>query len=156
MIFIGEFISISLCWCPRVILYNYLTYLFFTLGALFLARGLFFWEKQNIYLFFAGIFLGLNVMVRFPNITETALILVLWFYGAITGDDFLDVLKKTGICILGFVTGVIVVYVIISLMYGPGAYFEMIGSLFGMTKGASDYNPSGYNIQKIDGNQGSF
>ena len=150
MIFIGTFMAESLCWCPRVIMYNYLTYLFFTLGALLLARGLFFWEKQNIYLFFAGIFLGLNVMVRFPNITETALILVLWFYGAITGDDFLDVLKKTGICILGFVTGVIVVYVIISLMYGPGAYFEMIGSLFGMTKGASDYTTSGMISAIID------
>ena len=155
MIFIGAFMAESLCWCPRVIMYNYLTYLFFTLGALFLVKGIFFWERQNLYLLIAGIFLGLNVMVRFPNITETALVLVLWFYAAITRDDFLGALKKTGICILGFVTGVIAIYLIISLIYGPGAYFEMIGSLFGMTKGASDYTTSGMISAIIDAYSGT-
>lgn len=143
MIFIGTFMAESLCWCPRVIMYNYMTYMFFTLGALFLVKGIFFWEKQNVDLFIAGLFLGLNVMVRFPNITETALILVLWFYGALTRDDFLNILKKTGTCILGFTTGVAVIFLVISLIYGPGAYFGMIGSLFGMTSGASDYTTSG-------------
>ncbi len=150
MIFIGSFLAESLCWCPRVIMYNYLTYLFFALGAMFLVKGIFFWEKQNLNLFIAGLFLGLNVMVRFPNVTETALILVLWFYGAITRDDFLNVLKKTGICILGFLAGVTVVFLIISLIYGPGAYFGMIGNLFGMTSGASDYTTSGMISAIID------
>ena len=150
MIFIGTFMAESLCWCPRVIMYNYMTYMFFTLGALFLVKGIFFWEKQNVDLFIAGLFLGLNVMVRFPNITETALILVLWFYGALTRDDFLNILKKTGTCILGFTTGVAVIFLVISLIYGPGAYFGMIGSLFGMTSGASDYTTSGMISAIID------
>ena len=150
MIFIGTFMAESLCWCPRVIMYNYMTYMFFTLGALFLVKGIFFWEKQNVDLFIAGVFLGLNVMVRFPNITETALILVLWFYGALTRDDFLNILKKTGTCILGFTTGVAVIFLVISLIYGPGAYFGMIGSLFGMTSGASDYTTSGMISAIID------
>ena len=150
MIFIGTFMAESLCWCPRVIMYNYMTYMFFTLGALFLVKGIFFWEKQNVDLFIAGVFLGLNVMVRFPNITETALILVLWFYGALTRDDFLNILKKTGTCILGFTTGVTVIFLVISLIYGPGAYFGMIGSLFGMTSGASDYTTSGMISAIID------
>lgn len=150
MIFIGTFMAESLCWCPRVIMYNYMTYMFFTLGALFLVKGIFFWEKQNVDLFIAGVFLGLNVMVRFPNITETALILVLWFYGVLTRDDFLNILKKTGICILGFTTGVAVIFLVISLIYGPGAYFGMIGSLFGMTSGASDYTTSGMISAIID------
>ena len=150
MIFIGTFMAESLCWCPRVIMYNYMTYMFFTLGALFLVKGIFFWEKQNVDLFIAGLFLGLNVMVRFPNITETALILVLWFYGALTRDDFLNILKKTGTCILGFTTGVTVIFLVISLIYGPGAYFGMIGSLFGMTSGASDYTTSGMISAIID------
>ncbi len=143
MIFIGAFIAESLCWCPRVIMYNYMTYLFFTLGALFLIKGAFSWDKQSRYLFIAGVFLGLNVMVRFPNITETALILVLWFYAAITRDDFKNILKNTGVCILGFLAGVFFIYIIISIIHGPSAYFEMIGSLFGMTSGASDYTTGG-------------
>ena len=143
MIFIGEFISLSLCWCPRVILYNYLTYLFFTLGLLCLLLGMFEWERQNLFLVLAGICLGLNVMVRFPNIVETALILVLWFYQIVTGGKFLETVKKTLSCIGGFFIGIALPLFIICGMYGPTAYFNMIGSLFGMTEGASDYTASG-------------
>lgn len=31
--FVGELAAIGFCWCPTVILYNYLTYLLFLLGA---------------------------------------------------------------------------------------------------------------------------
>ena len=143
MIFIGEFISISLCWCPRVILYNYLTYLFFTLGLLCLLLGMFEWERQNLFLIFAGICLGLNVMVRFPNIIETGLILVLWFYQIITEGKILETVKKTLSCIAGFLIGIAVPLLIICGMYGPSAYFNMIGSLFGATEGAQDYTALG-------------
>ncbi len=139
MIFIGEFIAESLCWCPRVILYNYLTYLFLTLGALFLLIGLFEWERQTLFLILAGMCLGMNVMVRFPNIVEAALILVLWFFEFIAGSKFLEALKKTFICIGGYVLGLLIPFVIVVIVYGSTAYFEMIGSLFGMTEGASDY-----------------
>ncbi len=87
--------------------------------------------------------LGLNVMVRFPNVTEASLILILWFYQIVTKAKFIETVKKTLICIGGYVTGLIVPYVIISIIYGPLAYFNMIGSLFGMTEGASDYSAGG-------------
>ena len=83
MIFIGEFIAISLCWCPHVILYNYMTYLFLTLGALCLLYALTIWKGNALHFILAGFFLGLNVMVRFPNVVEAALILTVWFYGAL-------------------------------------------------------------------------
>ena len=143
MIFIGLFIAESLCWCPPVILYNYLTYLLFTLGVAFLFMGMFEWEREKPYLFLAGVFFGLNVMVRFPNIVEAAMICVLWFYEAVTGDRFGQAVKKTFICIGGYAVGVLVPYVIILFMYGPGAYLNMIGSLFGMTGQASDYKAGG-------------
>ncbi len=143
MIFIGEFIAQSLCWCPRVILYNYLTYLFFALGVLLLLMGMFEWKRQNIYLALAGFCLGLNVMVRFPNITETSLILVLWFYEFLTGYKFSEAVKKTFICIGGFAAGIVLPLLVICFMYGWSAYFDMIGGLFGMTEGASDYSAGG-------------
>ena len=143
MIFIGEFIAESLCWCPRVIMYNYLSYLFFTLGTLFLLAGMFEWDKQNRYLPLAGFFLGLNVMVRFPNIVEAGMILVLWFFDVITGGRFIETVKKTLMCIGGYFLGLLLPYLLVTAKYGPGAYFGMIGSLFGMTSGASDYTASG-------------
>ena len=143
MIFIGLFMAESLSWCPRVIMYNYLTYLFYTLGTIFLLKGMFAWERQELYLFLAGVFLGLNVMVRFPNVVEAGMILVLWFYCVITKEEFVGAAKKTGICILGYLVGVGVPYIIISVIHGPLAYFDMIASLFGMTETASDYSSGG-------------
>ncbi len=143
MIFIGEFIAESLCWCPRVILYNYLTYLFFTLGSLFLLMGMFEWERQNRYLMLAGFFLGLNVMVRFPNIVESGMILVLWFFEIITHGKLLETVYKTLICIGGYVLGLLIPFMLVTALYGPKAYFEMIGSLLGMTGSASDYTAGG-------------
>jgi hypothetical protein len=143
MIFIGEFIAESICFCPRVILYNYLTYLLFTVGTILLIHGILQWQRQNLFLFLAGICFGLNVLVRFPNIVETAMILALWFYGLITKDRIVEVLKRTGICILGFLAGMLVPIAIISIKYGFMAYPNMIISLFGMTEGASDYSGGG-------------
>ena len=143
MIFIGEFVAESLCWCPRVILYNYLTYLFMTLGVLLLVYGLFECEGQWIYLLTAGVCLGLNVMVRFPNVVEMGFILVLWFFVFITRQELFDAVKKTLICIGGYLLGILIPLIGISAFYGPSKYFEMIGSLFGMTEGASDYTAGG-------------
>ncbi len=143
MLFIGLFIAESLCWCPRVILYNYLTYLFFTLGIIFLFTGMFDWEREKTYLLLAGASFGINVMVRFPNIVEAAMIVVLWFYCAITGVKLLETVKKTLICMAGYAAGILVPYIIVLFMYGPGAYLKMIQGLFGMTGGASDYQAGG-------------
>ncbi len=143
MIFIGEFIAESLCWCPRVILYNYMTYLFFTLGTLLLLIGIFEWQRQDLFLALAGVCFGMSVMARFPNVVEAAMILVLWFYGFITHSRFLENLKKTLICIAGYIAGLLIPFIGIAGLYGPTAYFEMIGSLFGMTEKASDYTAGG-------------
>lgn len=143
MIFIGEFIAEAICFSPRAILYNYLTYLFLTLGTIFLIAGLFAWERQNLYLFVAGVFLGMNVMVRFPNLAEAALIVIVWFYGFMTKDRFIEVLKKTGVCILGYVAGFGVIFLIIAAVYGPDRYYGAIMELLGMTSGASDYTSGG-------------
>ena len=105
LIFIGLFIAESLCWCPRTILYNNLSYVFLSFGVLMLLKGMFAWKRQGMYLFLAGVFLGINVMVRFPNIVEASLILILWFYLFITKEDFAVAAKNTGICIGGYITG---------------------------------------------------
>ena len=40
IVFLGEMIAIGFCWIPAGILYNYLSYFFFTLGAILLYQGL--------------------------------------------------------------------------------------------------------------------
>lgn len=135
--FLGVLISLALCWCPTTCVYNYLTFLFFTAGAMLLYLGLV-KEKQS-YLVAAGVCLGMNVLVRFPNAAEAALILVVWYVCFLRRNTFVQYVQKTAWCLLGYVLGIAVVFVWIGVQYGIGAYVEGIIRLLSMTSDASDY-----------------
>lgn len=134
---LGELIALSLCWCPTTCVYNYLTYLFFTVGVLFLYLGLS--RRRYSALFFAGIFLGVNVLVRFPNLAEAAMILAVWYTCLIRREKIGEYVKETGICLLGYVTGLAFLFLQIALQYGLKEYVEGIIRLLSMTNDASDY-----------------
>ena len=51
VVFTGEIIAISFCWCPTTILYNYLTYFLFLAVCILLYRGLI-WNLSLIHIFF--------------------------------------------------------------------------------------------------------
>lgn len=137
MAFLGEVATIGFCWCPTGILYNYMTYFFFLMGAIFLFRGLA--GSRPICLVIAGVCLGLNVAVRVPNVLEVSLIVALWYYGALKKKSFEQIGKETGLCVLGFLAAQAVMFAVMSALYGIGAYGEMIAGLFGMAGSASDY-----------------
>ncbi len=137
MAFLGEVAAIGFCWCPTGILYNYMSYFFFLLGAIFLFRGLA--GSRPVCLVIAGVCLGLNVSVRVPNVLEVALIVALWYYSARKKKTFEVILRETGLCVAGFFGAQAVMFMIISVMYGIGAYGEMISGLFGIAGRASDY-----------------
>lgn len=110
LVFLGEFIALGLCWCPSTILYNYLTYLLMTAGALLLYCGVLEngcaggkakqtssepiggnragqvqpgnRHRQICLYVAAGLCLGMNVAVRMPNVVQMAFIVVVW-YGAV-------------------------------------------------------------------------
>ena len=105
LVFMGEMMAISLCWCPTAVLYNYLTYLFFLGSFLLLYCGLLMetdnfmdeghsmevrcyvlqkrYKKQRWMLAGAGALLGMNVLVRFSNLPEAAMIMAVWAYNVI-------------------------------------------------------------------------
>ena len=136
--FAGEIAAIGFCWCPTVILYNYLTYLLFLAGAILLFRGLA--GSRPICLVLAGMVLGLNVWVRFPNnILEASLIVAVWYYGILKKKPFKQTLGETGLCVAGYLFSFAVMLGIISVLYGSGALGDMITGVFGMAGSASDY-----------------
>lgn len=139
--FAGEMAAIGLCWCPTVILYNYMTYVFLLTAVVLLFRGLA--GERPRCLLLAGICLGLNVFVRFSNAPQAALILAVWYYGMIRKKTFRQVLRETLICLAGYLAALAVMLITVMLMYGPGAYLEMIFGLFSMTEEASDYTMGG-------------
>lgn len=136
--FLGEVAAIGFCWCPTVILYNYLTYFLFLCGAVLLFRGLA--GGRMVCLFLAGIVLGMNVFVRFPgNVLEAVLIIAVWYYGALKKKSVRKIMQETGICILGYLAAFLVMLGIVSAFYGMSAFQNMVAGVFGMTTSASDY-----------------
>ncbi len=137
--FAGEVLAMALCWAPTAVLYNYLTYLFLAVACLCLYKGL--QERENRFLVIAGIILGLNVGVRFSNLVQMGLILVVWGYALITGKKWTQIRKETGLCILGYGLGFGSFLLLMSLKYGFFEYWESVLRLFQMTEVATDYTP---------------
>jgi len=99
--FVGEMLAISLCWCPTALLYNYLTYVLFLACVVLLYLGLA--KKKNLLLFAAGLCLGTNVLVRFSNLPEAALIVAVWAYAVIEGlESWKRLLSETADSDMGF------------------------------------------------------
>lgn len=136
--FLGELLAVSLCWCPTTILYNYLTYFFFNAGIVVLYLGLV--REKRVLLLCAGILLGLNVMVRFPNLTEAALVCSVWYYGVLQRKRLKDVAQETGICLAGFLAGIGAVLLSVAVKYGLDEYITGIERLLQMPAEASDYS----------------
>ncbi len=139
--FFAELIALGLCWCPTALIYNYLSYLLFFLGTMYLYKGL--TENRDKLLIVAGIFLGTNVFVRFPNLCEMSLIVGLWYWCIINKIKLAECAKKTGYCILGYFGSAALWIVIISVLRGPSNYMQAITELFSMTGEASDYSGQG-------------
>ena len=142
MLFLGLFVAESLCWCPTVILYNYLSYLLLTLGSLLLFLAVSSVPERKCWYLLAGGCLGLNVLVRFSNLTQAALILALWFYALISRKTFRWAAGKTLLCMLGYAAGFLAGVLPVLARYGAGAYLSGIRGLFAMTSSASDYTPA--------------
>ena len=139
ILFIGELLALGLCWCPTTILYNYLTYLLFTLAVLFMFRALCGGNERGFII--AGILLGMNVLTRLPNVTEAVMIVAVWFAGAISHTEIKKIVKQTLMCIAGYIVGFAAIWWIICVRYSPGAYVDMIRHMFMMTDLAVDYKP---------------
>ncbi len=139
--FIGTVAAVGLCWCPTTILYNYLTYMLFLLGAVLLYKGMV--TEKNGLLVAAGFVLGTNFWVRVSNVCEVALILVLWAYCLLKDTSFKESFFKTLNCVWGYFLGLIPGVVLICITRGFGAIFTGINQLFFMTGEAASYTVTG-------------
>lgn len=148
--FLGELAAVSLCWCPTALLYNYLTYVLFFACVILLYEGM--TEEKPICLVLAGICLGANVLVRFSNLPEAAMILAVWAYDAAVwrresrngaapreGGLWRRLGQHTFWCFAGYGSSLLVLLGYIHIRYGFGNYAAGIQRLFAMTDTATDY-----------------
>lgn len=141
IVFASEILAVSLCWAPKVIFYNYITYSMMAFAILIMAYSLI--HSKPKYLIVAGIILGINVFVRFSNAIECILIIGLWLYEILEHHKPSEIIKKTLLCIAGYIIGIIIPLISVILKYDLDTYFNMIDSLFAMTETASDYSMAG-------------
>lgn len=139
LVFLGEWIALGLCWCPSTVLYNYLTYLFMAAGVLLLYNGIL--KDKRSYFIAAGVCLGMNVAVRMPNVVQMAFIIPLWYAAVVYGRTLQRTAQDTLWCVLGYVVGFGVPFVMICIRYGVWAYPDMVQTMFAMTEKAADYKP---------------
>lgn len=147
--FLGEMAAVSLCWCPTALLYNYMNYLLFLGCFILLYCGLTKDDKRC--LIAAGVCLGANVLVRFSNLPQAAMILAVWFYDFIWAREekksghavqeglHKKIMRHTGWCLLGYLAALAVLFGYIHIRYGIGEYAAGISRLFAMTETATDY-----------------
>ena len=139
VVFVGEFLAISMCWCPTALLYNYLTYLLLGAGFVLLYYALTRKKGNRLCFVLAGICLGINVFVRFSNLANMALIVAVWAMGIIRKEKFGKVVQQTLWCVLGYTLGLGGMFGLISLKYGPKAYMDGVLRLLTMPSEASSY-----------------
>ncbi len=160
IVFVGEFVAISLCWCPTALLYNYVTYVLYLACVILLYLGL--TGEKKWLLFAAGVCLGTNVLVRFSNLPEAAMIVAVWAYaflvwleqrkgkgdgqadGARSGIEgrrggFAMAVRHTLWCLGGYLAALLVLLGYVFVKYGADTYVNSVMRLFAMTENATDY-----------------
>lgn len=138
-VLVGELIALCMCWSPKFILYQYLTYYLFSGAALLLVKGLLSEKKRLMYI--SGLILGASLLVRFPNIVESGLIVLVFYYAILKKIPFKKLLIWFGVCLGGYATVALTGILVIELCFGFGSYSAMIQGLFGMTEEAVSYTP---------------
>lgn len=137
--FLGELVAIGLCWIPTTSLYNYLTFFLFLCGSVTLYRGLI-WHRRTL-MALAGVFLGLSVLTRLPNILECGLILTVFYYGALKKKEAREIWKDVAACVAGFAGAFAAGFFVIGAEFGFRAYGKMLSGLSGYGATDASYSP---------------
>ena len=118
--------------------YYTLTTLFFIVSAFYIYKGLS--QNKLIYLFFAGVFLALNIFIRFPNILGIGLLTTILYYNYGMGNlHYKETLKQILILVLGYIVTIAIVLLVMKMMGHYDLYIQKINDLFELSKGSSHH-----------------
>ena len=96
--------------------YYTLTTLFFIISSFYIYKGL--TQKNTIFLFLAGVFLALNIFIRFPNIVGLGLIMAIFYYNyGIGNKNYEIILKQIGAVLSGYIITILFVFIIMKYLH---------------------------------------
>nr|MCR5419603.1 hypothetical protein [Lachnospiraceae bacterium] len=142
LVFAGELLMMSLCYSPTVIVYNHLSNFLVLLSVICIYYAM---TGENKFLFIAaGSILGINVFVRFSNLTQAAFILSVWSYiyfnrEKYKGKVFKKIVGDTLYCLAGYLGSITVMLIYMGVKYGVDRYINGILGLFSMSSDAEYY-----------------
>lgn len=108
--------------------YNDLTSLFYIVAVYFLFRGLV--ENSNRLLLFSGIFVGLNIFVRFPNIVGILLFIPIIYFYYLKQEPLSKMAKFCALFFLGIAVAIVFNGLLILVMGHGHYYLESLLSLY--------------------------
>lgn len=127
---IGLLFSMIFIFRWPIIHYNNLTVLLFISGAYFFLEGL--KNSKRHWLYFAGIILGLNIFIRFPNILGFSIILGIFLYGHLNKTPFKMQIKQTFWFFIGYVTAIVLSLSMMKILGHYNFYIESLRTISGM------------------------
>ena len=119
--------------------YNDLTALFYLVGAALLYFGLV--GNRRLLVVSAGVVLGANLFVRFPNLLGIALVSAVWLQGWAYRWSLRDVLIGSAGFLGGFTLGIALVWGLIVLHGHEALYVQSIRAIFGLAADANSHHP---------------
>jgi hypothetical protein len=126
--------------------YNELTALFYLTGAALLFFGLV--GNRKLLVVLAGVVLGANTFIRFPNVLGITLVAAVWLQAWVCRWSLRDVLGSSSWFLGGFLLGVSLIWGLIVLNGHEAIYCQSITEMFGET-GSANSPHSGRTLLKL-------
>lgn len=148
----GEFVALNLCWAPSAILYDYLTFVCLDVGLILMLIGLTKEHWREVFL--SGILIGTGMFVRFSNLAQLIVIIlipvfyfIMWIGSVLNREKgkkiwLKDMLRQMAVFLAGYALIVAIVLGYISIRYGFSEYVKGIGELMNMSKTTPGYSSS--------------
>ncbi len=147
VLLLGLLLTVMIPNLMRYINYNNLTSFFFVLGSAVFIKA--FTSHRQVYYFLAGIIFGSSFYLRLPNLVSISLSLVIVTGHYLNGSAWKDILKDSLSFISGFISALIVPFMILHIWGLSDHYFETFQRLLSfMTDSSSHHSGEGL-IRKV-------
>lgn len=135
---LGLFLAIIICNYNLMseFYYNKLSLFFWAISFLLILKGL---KCSKLpFIFLSGIFIGINIFTRLPNVLGVFIVVSVFYYGWLTGKSSKEIIYQAITFIAGFLTGIILIVLIMSLIGHLEIYLNSVIMTMGISSDIED------------------